>query len=170
MEIRLLRYFLAVAKEENITRAAKSLHISQPSLSKQLMELEQEIGKQLLIREKRKITPTEEGILLRKRADEIITLLEKTKRELNADAIDVLERMEHSSLDFSVFLEPIGAMQYEYISLQDSSRWGLLVPSDHALAKKGFRRRICLRPRWCFTAEPVCKESSLTGLKQGLRI
>lgn len=67
MEIRLLRYFLAVAREENITRAAESLHISQPSLSKQLMELEREVGKQLLIRGKRKITLTEEGVLLRKR-------------------------------------------------------------------------------------------------------
>lgn len=85
MEIRLLRYFLAVAREENITRAAAGLHISQPSLSKQLMELEQEIGKPLLIRGKRKITLTEEGVLLRKRADEIITLVEKTERELNAD-------------------------------------------------------------------------------------
>lgn len=54
MELRLLRYFLAVAREENITRAAESLHITQPSLSKQLMELEQELGKQLFIRGKEK--------------------------------------------------------------------------------------------------------------------
>lgn len=181
MEIRLLRYFLAVASEENITRAAESLHISQPSLSKQLMQLEQEVGKQLLIRGKRKITLTKEGILLQKRANEIITLLEKTERELNADtaqisgevaiggsptasvlkvaaavrvenpdihfqfyssdAIDVRERLEHGSLDFSVFLEPIDTMQYEYISLRDSSRWGLLLPSAHELAKKGFIRK-----------------------------
>lgn len=62
MEIRLLQYFLAVAKEENITRAAESLHISQPYLSKQLMTLERQIGKQLLIRGKRKVTLTEDGI------------------------------------------------------------------------------------------------------------
>ena len=68
MDIRILRYFLAVAREENITRAAESLHIAQPSLSKQLMELEQELGKQLLIRGKRKITLTEEG---RRRAEGI---------------------------------------------------------------------------------------------------
>ena len=78
MDIRILRYFLAVAREENITRAAESLHIAQPSLSKQLMELEQELGKQLLIRGKRKITLTEEGILLRKRAEDIVSLVEKT--------------------------------------------------------------------------------------------
>ena len=85
MDIRLLRYFLAVAREENITRAAETLHIAQPSLSKQLMELENELGKQLLIRGKRKITLTEDGILLRKRAEEIVALLEKTETELRSD-------------------------------------------------------------------------------------
>lgn len=85
MEIRVLRYFLAVAQEENITRAAERLHIAQPSLSKQLIELEQTLGKQLLIRGKRKITLTEEGILLRKRAEEILALVEKTEQEVSAD-------------------------------------------------------------------------------------
>ena len=82
MELRTLQYFLAVTKEENITRAAQSLHISQPYLSKQLMDLENELGKQLLIRGKRKITLTEDGILLRKRAEEIISLVEKTEFDL----------------------------------------------------------------------------------------
>ena len=86
MELRLLRYFLAVAREENITRAAEVLHITQPSLSKQLMELELELGKQLFIRGKRKITLTEEGILLRKRADEILMLCEKTQQEISQDS------------------------------------------------------------------------------------
>lgn len=85
MEIRVLRYFLAVAQEENITRAAKKLHIAQPSLSKQLMELEDELGKQLLIRGKRRITLTEEGVLLRKRAEEILELVNKTEQEITAD-------------------------------------------------------------------------------------
>ncbi len=86
MDVRVLRYFLAVAREENITRAAESLHIAQPSLSKQLMELEQELGKTLLLRGKRKITLTEEGVLLRKRAEEIVELVDKTEREISADA------------------------------------------------------------------------------------
>ena len=81
MEIRVLRYFLAVAQEGNITRAAESLHIAQPSLSKQLMELEQELGKQLLIRGKRHITLTEEGVLLRKRAEEILVRKNLDRRE-----------------------------------------------------------------------------------------
>ena len=89
MDIRVLNYFLAVAREENITRAAKSLHIAQPSLSKQMMELEQELGKTLLIRGKRKITLTEEGILLRKRAEDIVSLFEKTKQEISSDSANV---------------------------------------------------------------------------------
>lgn len=85
MDIRVLRYFLTVAREENITRAAESLHITQPSLSKQLMELEEELGKQLLVRGKRKLTLTDDGVLLRKRAEEIVALMEKTEQELSAD-------------------------------------------------------------------------------------
>ena len=87
MEVRELRYFLAVAREENITRAAESLHIAQPSLSKQLMELEKKLGKKLLIRGKRKITLTEEGVLLRKRAEEILELVEKTQQEISSSEI-----------------------------------------------------------------------------------
>lgn len=82
MEIRLLRYFLAAAREKNITRASYALHISQPSLSKQLMELEQQLGKKLFIRGKRSISLTEEGLLLYKRAEEIIQLCEKTEQEI----------------------------------------------------------------------------------------
>lgn len=89
MEVRELKYFLAVAREENITRAAESLHIAQPSLSKQIMELERKLGKKLLIREKRKITLTEDGVLLRKRAEEILELVEKTKKELTTDTEEI---------------------------------------------------------------------------------
>lgn len=90
MEIRELRYFLAIAREENITRAAESLHIAQPSLSKQLMELEKKLGKRLLVRGKRKITLTEEGVLLRKRAEEIVELVDKTQQEISLDVSDVI--------------------------------------------------------------------------------
>lgn len=83
MEIRVLRYFLAVAREENITRAAETLHITQPTLSKQLMELEDELGKKLFIRSNRKVTLTDEGLFLRKRAQEIVDLTDKTESEFN---------------------------------------------------------------------------------------
>ncbi|MCM1561847.1 MAG: LysR family transcriptional regulator, partial [Butyrivibrio sp.] len=68
MDIRILQYFLAVAREESITKAAKSLHMTQPPLSRQLRDLEEELGKQLLIRGGKKVTLTEDGMLLRKRA------------------------------------------------------------------------------------------------------
>lgn len=82
MELRVLRYFLAVAREQNITAAANLLHVSQPTLSRQLMDLEAEFGKKLMIRGKRKITLTSDGQLLRKRAEEIIALADKTEAEM----------------------------------------------------------------------------------------
>ena len=84
MELRVLRYFLAVAKEESITAASETLHVTQPTLSRQLMELEEEFGKKLFIRGNRKITLTDKGILLRKRAEEIVELVEKTETEITA--------------------------------------------------------------------------------------
>ena len=79
IETRLLQYFLAIAEEQSITRAADYLHITQPTLSKQMMDLEASLGKQLLIRGKKKVTLTEDGAYLRSRAQEIISLLEKTE-------------------------------------------------------------------------------------------
>lgn len=84
MELRVLRYFLAVAKEESISKAAEILYITQPTLSRQLMELEEELGKKLFIRGTRKITLTEEGMLLKKRAEEIVNLVEKTEIEVSS--------------------------------------------------------------------------------------
>ena len=175
MDIRVLRYFLTVAREENITRAAESLHITQPSLSKQIMELEQELGKQLLVRGKRKLTLTDDGVLLRKRAEEIVALLEKTEQELSADtalggkisigglpgkrvlqaaaelraehpdvsfdfysgdACEIIERLDHGSLDFAVLLEPVDGVKYDYVSLGERARWGLIMPDNCELAMK----------------------------------
>lgn len=84
MELRVLRYFLALAREESISGAAESLHLSQPTLSRQLMDLEDELGKPLFIRGSRRITLTESGILLRRRASEILDLVEKTTNEIMA--------------------------------------------------------------------------------------
>lgn len=84
MDIRVLQYFLAVAREESITKAAETLHMTQPPLSRQLKDLENEVGKQLLIRGSKKVTLTEDGMLLRKRAEEMIALMEKTKSELSS--------------------------------------------------------------------------------------
>ena len=87
MELRVLHYFLAVAREQSISAAAQSLHLSQPALSTQLKALEEELGKQLLIRKSkgsRKVTLTEEGMILRKRAQEILSLVERTQEEISS--------------------------------------------------------------------------------------
>lgn len=82
MEIRTLRYFLTVVREESITKAAEVLHITQPTLSRQLSQMEEEIGVKLFHRGTRKISLTNEGILLRRRAEEILQLVDKTEKEL----------------------------------------------------------------------------------------
>lgn len=81
MDIRALRYFLAVVREENITRAAEMLFITQPTLSRQIQDLEKELDTQLIIRGKNRITLTDSGMLLRRRAEEIVELADKTEKE-----------------------------------------------------------------------------------------
>lgn len=83
MEIRLLKYFLMTAREENITRAAQLLHVTQPTLSRQLMQLEEELGVQLFHRSNHSIILTEEGMLLKRRAQELVDLADKTVREFS---------------------------------------------------------------------------------------
>ena len=175
MEIRVLRYYLAVARELNITRAAESLHISQPSLSKQMMDLEDQIGKKLFIRGKRKIELTEDGVLLKKRAEEIVELVQKTVDEMSQnthvlsgdlylggtttkkilketamliekypniqlhfysnDAVDISERLQHGLLDFAVMLEPIDTTKFNYLSLNDKTKWGVLMKKESPYSK-----------------------------------
>ncbi|MDE5908267.1 MAG: LysR family transcriptional regulator [Lachnospiraceae bacterium] len=84
MDIRILRYFLALANTETISGAAEVLHTTQPNLSRQLSELEKEVGRPLFTRGSRKITLTEEGMFLRKRAQEIVDLLDKTEQEFSS--------------------------------------------------------------------------------------
>ena len=89
MEFRLLRSFLTVAREQSISGAARVLHITQPSLSRQIMELEEELGVRLFERGNRKISLTEQGELLCRRAGEIMELVEKTREEMTADGDDI---------------------------------------------------------------------------------
>lgn len=84
MELRVLRYFLTLAREENISRAAEALYITQPTLSRQLAELEEELGVKLFERGKRRITLTEDGLLLRRRAEEMAELEEKMECEFRS--------------------------------------------------------------------------------------
>ena len=104
MELRVLRYFLTVAREESITRAAEVLHITQPTLSRQLAQLEEDMGVQLLLRGKRKTSLTNEGLLLRRRGEEILELVDKTEKELT-------EHEEAVEGTVSIGCGDLGAMQ-----------------------------------------------------------
>lgn len=84
MEIRVLRYFLTVAREGSITGAANYLHLTQPTLSRQLQDLERELGQKLLIRTNHNVTLTPEGMILRKRAEEILDMVDKTEKEFSS--------------------------------------------------------------------------------------
>jgi len=81
MELRVLNYFLAVAREENFTKAAQQLHLTQPTLSRQIADLEQELGVKLFVRSNHNIILTEDGMILKRRAQEILSLADKTKRD-----------------------------------------------------------------------------------------
>lgn len=179
MDIRVLRYFLTVVREENISRAAQMLFITQPTLSRQLQELEKELNTKLFIRGKSRITLTESGILLRRRAEELVELADKTERELLtkdetvsgtisigcgesmavktlAELIDafssqypevvfdvytgaadyIKEQIDRGIIDIGLLMEPIEIEKYEYIRLQQTERWGVLMRSDNPLCAK----------------------------------
>ena len=93
MEIRTLKYFLAVAREEGVNRAADALHVTQPTLSRQMAQLEDELGVKLFERGARRISLTTEGFFFRRRAEEILSLVEKTEQEISMQTIDIEGRI-----------------------------------------------------------------------------
>jgi DNA-binding transcriptional LysR family regulator len=117
LDIRVLQYFLAVAREESITRAAETLRMTQPPLSRQLKDLEDELGKKLLIRGSKKVTLTEDGMLLRKRAEEMIDLMEKTKAELTSSDENISGEIYIGGGEtdaVSLFAQTAGKLQKKY--------------------------------------------------------
>lgn len=84
MELRVLRYFLTIAREGSITNAANVLHVTQPTLSRQIHDLEEELGQRLFVRGSRNMRLTAEGMILRKRAEEIISMVDKTEAEFHS--------------------------------------------------------------------------------------
>ncbi|SDZ73408.1 LysR family transcriptional regulator [Selenomonas ruminantium] len=117
MELRVLNYFLTVAREESFSRAAEKLHLSQPTLSRQLKDLEEEFGKQLLIREPRRILLTDDGALLRRRAEEILSLVEKTEGELlssNEDISGDIRIGAGESVHFGLIMEAARQLQKQH--------------------------------------------------------
>lgn len=178
MEIRVLKYFLAVAREGSITKAANFLHLTQPTLSRQLQNLEKELGQKLLIRGQHNVTLTPEGHILKQRAEEIIDLAKKTEQEfhsikdtisgtvyigsgesyaiknitdimkeiqdqygeikfdlLSGNSDDITEKLEKGLLDFAVFIEPINVSKYNYLTLPDKDRWGVIMKKNSPMAK-----------------------------------
>ena len=102
MKLRVLNYFLMVSQEENITKAAQLLHVTQPTLSRQLMQLEDELGVKLFERSNHSIVLTSDGLLLKRRAQEIVSLAEKTKRELTTEK-ELSGEIEIGSGEFKSF-------------------------------------------------------------------
>jgi len=90
MEIRVLRYFLSIAREGSITNAANFLHVTQPTLSRQIKELEDELGQKLFVRRSRSMSLTKEGVVFRKRAEEIIAMVDKTAAEFKSMETDIV--------------------------------------------------------------------------------
>ena len=134
IETRLLHYFLAIAREQNITKAAETLFVTQSTLSKQMMDLEKQLGKQLFIRVKRKITLTEEGTFLRNRAQEILEFMDNTKSAFHADADTVLDRLDKGLVDMGLLLGPIRQEKYDYLNIHQKDSFRLLMPKDCKLA------------------------------------
>ncbi len=183
MEIRTLRYFLAAAREENMTRAAETLHVTQPTLSKQLKSLEDELGKKLFTRHSFSIKLTDEGVLLRSRAEDLVSMADKIEKEFlsldditggdlyfglaesyqisflareihtfkkmypalryhitSGDTEQVVEKLDKGILDFAVLAEIPDASKYESLIFPESDVWGVVMPEDAPLAKKGVVR------------------------------
>ena len=179
MEIRVLRYFLAIAREENMTRAAQRLHISQSSLSKEIKKLESELGHALFIRTNKNMRLNDEGMLLRKRAEDILAMVDKTAEEFSqldniiggeirigcaeshlikylarsiksfkeqypgtkfhifsGDTDPVAERLDRGILDLAVIVEPPNLSKYNYLTMPESDKWGVVVRRDSPLAQK----------------------------------
>ena len=179
MEIRVLRYFLESAREANMSRAAERLHISQPTMSRQLKDLEDELGAKLFTRSNYSIRLTEAGMLLRERAEDIIDLVDKTAAEFQAledfssgdlyigsaesDSIryfaeivkdlqnrypkircnifsgnmsDVCERLDKGLLDFAIVMSFVDLTKYNFLPVQASDTWGVLMRKDDPLAEK----------------------------------
>lgn len=155
IETRLLQYFLAVAEEQSITKAAEYLHISQPTLSKQMMDLEENLGKQLLVRGRKKITLTEEGTFLRGRAQEIISLMDKTESAFRENEQDISGDVyigcgEYRST-FSI-MQIIRSIQEEYPDIRfhffSSNADAIIDRLDKGLLDMGFLLEPEITPRY----------------------
>lgn len=121
MELRVLKYFLMVAREENITKASQLLHITQPTLSRQLMQLEEELGVKLFQRGKYSMRLTEDGMLLKRRAQELIELSDKTVQELSHQGEELIGEIAigcGETKNMTVLAEKIKAFRQQHPQVQ----------------------------------------------------
>ena len=162
IETRLLQYFLAIAEEQSITRAADYLHITQPTLSKQMMDLEASLGKQLLIRGKKKVTLTEDGAYLRSRAQEIISLMEKTEASFRESEQVITGDVyigcgEHRST--YPIMQMINAIQEEYPDIRfhffSGNADAITERLDKGLLDMGFLLEPEISPRYDYQKLPL---------------
>lgn len=162
IETRLLQYFLAVAEEQSITKAAEYLHISQPTLSKQMMDLEEALGRQLLVRGRKKITLTEEGTFLRGRAQEIISLMDKTESTFRENEQSISGDVyigcgEHRST-FTI-MQIIRSIQEEYPDIRfhffSSNADAIIERLDKGLLDMGFLLEPEITPRYDYKKLPL---------------
>lgn len=162
IETRLLQYFLAVAEEQSITKAAEYLHISQPTLSKQMMDLEEALGRQLLVRGRKKITLTEEGTFLRGRAQEIISLMDKTESAFRENEQSISGDVyigcgEHRST-FTI-MQIIWTIQEEYPDIRfhffSSNADAIIERLDKGLLDMGFLLEPEITPRYDYKKLPL---------------
>ena len=142
MEIRTLRYFLAVAREENMTRAAEQLHVTQPTLSKALKSLEDELDKKLFTRHSFSIPKLQYHIT-------------------SGDTEQVAEKLQKGLLDFVVLAEEPDRNKYEFIALPEADCWGVIFPADDPLAERESFRPSDLRGLPMF-----CSEGLASGNKE----
>ena len=175
MELRVLRYYLAVIQEQSISKAAERLNLTQPTLSRQLMDLEEELGVKLMVRGKKGhgVSLTEDGILLKSRALEIVELADRTeaeflqqKRDVSGDVFigagetdvmrslakimkqvknihfhlfsgnagDITERLDKGLIDFGIMIGEANLSKYNFLPLNTSAAWGVLMRNDDPLA------------------------------------
>lgn len=191
MDLRVLRYFLMVAKEQSFTKAADRLKITQPTLSRQLAALEDELGVQLFNRGRRNITLTNEGVLLKRRALEIVDLEDKinigcgefmavdtfarickdfrdkyplTQFAIHTGTADtILEKMNKGLIDIGLFLEPVSTQGMDYIRIQGCDHWVVTMKADDELAEKEFVTKEDLKNRPLILPERVSIQSELAN-------
>lgn len=125
MELRVLRYYLTVAREENITRAAEILHITQPTLSRQMAELEEELNTRLFERTNRKIVLTESGMLLRRRAEELVSLADKVQQEFQSGSDELMGLISIGSGVTAAVSESLPKLLQEYAQKYPQVRFEL---------------------------------------------